>query len=80
MLGCWQDWSGLEWVAAGWEEGIQGRPTRSTFQEVGERVHNAMHRLVHQLADSERSAGLSTFKIDDFLVGILSNTYQIRVY
>ena len=36
--GCWKDWNGLEGVTEGigmdarWEEGIQGRPTRSSFR------------------------------------------------
>ena len=35
MPGCWQDWDGLEWVAARSEEGLQETLARSTPQEVG---------------------------------------------
>jgi hypothetical protein len=35
MPRCWQDWNGLAWVSAGWEERIQGRPTQLTLQQVG---------------------------------------------
>jgi hypothetical protein len=47
MPGCWQDWRDWRWVAAGWEEGIQGRPTRSTLQEVGGYVPACASVLAH---------------------------------
>ena len=35
MPRCWQDCSGLEWVAARWEEFLEEIPTSSTLHEVG---------------------------------------------
>ena len=57
--GCCQDWNGLEWLAARWEEGIQGHLRCSTLQEVGRFSPHFSKRLAVKFLGKHHKAHLT---------------------